>query len=112
MESGPPVQGVEGVSPRAVKVIVISVVFLPFAALAIALRLWARRLKRMPLALNDYLIIAAMVFAIGETVTIILAVTMGKVGYHISELSLDQIIALGKVMKSVRTVRCSLGTKK
>ena len=50
-----------GISPRAVKLIVICVVFLPLAAIATCLRIWARRLKRVPLTLNDYLIIAALV---------------------------------------------------
>ena len=56
-------EGNTGVSPRSIKLVVICAVFLPLAVVATGLRLWARRLKRVSLSLNDYLIVAALVGA-------------------------------------------------
>lgn len=82
--------------PGGVAILVICIIFLIPAALAVILRLWARRIKRVHLVLNDYLIIAALFFAITETVTLLLAVTKGKVGYHMTELTTSEIVSLAK----------------
>lgn len=80
--------------PGGVAILVICIIFLIPAALAVILRLWARRIKRVHLVLNDYLIIAALVkdlsqricrklmvlqfFAITETVTLLLGKHLPK----------------------------------
>ena len=44
-----------------INLIIVSAVFLALAILAVSLRIWSLRLKKKPLALNDYLIILALV---------------------------------------------------
>ena len=46
---------------KGIAFLVVDIVFIVLAAVAVGLRLWARRLKRSPLALNDYSVIAALV---------------------------------------------------
>lgn len=76
------------ISSQGVKIIVISIISLVPAAIAVGFRIWARRIKGVTLALNDYAIVAALVcrssfkealantvltkfFAISEGVTIL-----------------------------------------
>lgn len=61
MEHATVVEDVRQVSPRAVKNIVLCVIFLLFAASAVFLRVWARRLKGSSLYCNDYAVIAGLV---------------------------------------------------
>lgn len=46
---------------QGVMLITVSAIFLALAILAVALRLWSVRLKKRSLAVNDYLIILALV---------------------------------------------------
>lgn len=61
MERASFVEDVRGISPRAIKNVVLCVTFLLLAATAIALRIWARRIKGSVLCFNDYVILAALV---------------------------------------------------
>ncbi len=61
MERASFVENVGQVSPRAIKNIVLCVTFLVLAATAIALRIWARKIKGSFLCFNDYAILAALV---------------------------------------------------
>ena len=47
--------------PGGVKIVIICIVFIIPASLAVILRVWARRIQRVHLVWNDYLIIAALV---------------------------------------------------
>ena len=46
---------------KGIAFLVVDIVFTVLAAIAVGLRIWARRLKRCPLTLNDYSVIAALV---------------------------------------------------
>ena len=48
-------------SPGGTTIVIICVVFIIPAALAVGLRLWARRIKQVRLLANDYLVMAALV---------------------------------------------------
>ena len=48
-------------STYAAEHIVILIVFLSLATSAVGLRIWARRIQKVSLALNDYLILAGLV---------------------------------------------------
>lgn len=61
MEHATVVEDVRQVSPRAVKNVVLCVVFLMFAISAVSLRVWARRIKGSSLYWNDYAILAGLV---------------------------------------------------
>lgn len=49
------------ISPHAYIIILICAAFLLLAILAVAFRVWARKLKGLPLSVNDYAIFAALV---------------------------------------------------
>ena len=46
---------------RGITVVVLCTVFVPLSAIAVALRLLSRRLKKKALETNDYMILAALV---------------------------------------------------
>ena len=54
-------QDVRDISPRALKLLVISASCFALASGAVTLRLWARRTKGCHLCFNDYTILAAWV---------------------------------------------------
>ena len=53
-------------STYAAEHIVVMVVFATIAITAVGLRLWARRIQKMSLSSNDYLILAGLVFTLAE----------------------------------------------
>lgn len=61
MEHATVTEDVHQVSPRAVKNIVLCVIFLVLAISAVSLRVWARRIKGSSLYCNDYAILAGLV---------------------------------------------------
>ena len=61
MASSFPAVGPSSISSDGVKLIVVSAIFFPLAIVFGALRVWARRLKRCSLRLNDYMIFLALV---------------------------------------------------
>ena len=54
-------QDVRDISPRALKLLVVSASCFALASGAVTLRLWARRIKGCHLCFNDYAILAAWV---------------------------------------------------
>lgn len=48
-------------NPEGVKLLAVVVIFLTLAIIAVALRVWARTIKRAALQLNDYYIFLALV---------------------------------------------------
>lgn len=73
-------------SPGAVKLIAICCIFTPLAILAVALRIWARRLTKQRFVLNDWLIFAALVFNCGQSLLLIYTSVANGIGYHWTEL--------------------------
>lgn len=53
---------------QGVKLIVFDTVFLALSFVAVGLRLWARRLLQTKLQLNDWLLLIALVFQVGQSV--------------------------------------------
>ena len=47
---------------QGVMLVALSVIFLALGLIAVALRLWSRRLMKARLGLNDYLVLLAMVY--------------------------------------------------
>lgn len=73
-------------SPGAAKLITICCIFTPMAILAVFLRTWARRITKQRFVLNDWLILAALVFNCGQSVLLVYASVANGVGYHLTEL--------------------------
>ncbi|MCJ1477963.1 hypothetical protein MMC13_006638 [Lambiella insularis] len=67
-------------SQAGIAVIVITTVFESLAILAVILRLWSRRIQRTKLVLNDYAVLAALLFTTGLSASIVLAVTWAGEG--------------------------------
>ncbi len=61
MEHASLVENVREISPRAIKNVVLCIAFLVLAATAVALRIWARRIKSSLSCFNDHAILAALV---------------------------------------------------
>lgn len=85
----PPVDG-------GVTLTVFCSILIPLTLIAIVTRFWARALLRKSLELNDYLVAAGAVLAIGNAVTSILAVVYGGVGRQQLTV-MDQYPALSKM---------------
>ena len=61
MNDASTIANVRDISPRALKLLVVSASCFALASGAVALRLWARRIKGCCLCFNDYAILAAWV---------------------------------------------------
>ncbi|KAI1496432.1 hypothetical protein F5X99DRAFT_400466 [Biscogniauxia marginata] len=56
------------------------------AIIALGLRIWSRRIMKIPLAFNDYMAIAAMILTLGVIVNALVEVFTGGIGVHVSEI--------------------------
>ena len=80
-----------------IAIIVCGWLFQAIAAVAVALRVWARRLKKQKLVLNDYLAFAALVATILLNIGSTWAVVDAGQGQHASDLSGEQVTEYAKV---------------
>ncbi|KAJ8058508.1 hypothetical protein OCU04_012694 [Sclerotinia nivalis] len=63
-------------------IIAIAVVFSVLPSLGVSLRIWARKIKNVPLGIDDYLILPALFCTIFVNVTLIVSVVKGEHGSH------------------------------
>ncbi|KAJ9283323.1 hypothetical protein DTO021C3_9097 [Paecilomyces variotii] len=89
------------ISSKGAVVISITVTFSALSFLFVGLRLWARRLRRSTLTVNDFMIMAALVFQVGEMAVLILGTRSGGIGYHASMLSSKKMSYLMKIYMAV-----------
>lgn len=83
---------------RARNTVAICVAFAFLASVAVVARFWSRQLKRTKPALDDWLIIAGLLFYYLSAIQTILQVCIGRLGHHIdSGITPHQIILMGKV---------------
>ncbi|KAI1395047.1 hypothetical protein F4819DRAFT_220384 [Hypoxylon fuscum] len=73
----------------AIQTAVVLSISTTLALVAIGLRLWSRQIKRTPLGPNDYLIIIAMVLALGVYSNAMIEVFTGGIGHHVNEIIED-----------------------
>ncbi|KAI0389464.1 hypothetical protein F5Y17DRAFT_448888 [Xylariaceae sp. FL0594] len=71
--------------------IVISSVFLFFAIIAVVARFWARAVQRKSIWVDDYLIVASLIFTIATVVVGYALVINGGVGLHMADASEEQV---------------------
>ncbi|PQE23679.1 integral membrane protein [Rutstroemia sp. NJR-2017a BVV2] len=81
---------------RAIGILCATVIFTILPPVFVALRLWARKLKSTPLALNDYFIMIAAVLTTGFDINTIYCSTNGGFGQHITRMKPTEVIALEK----------------
>ena len=93
------------------RVIVIGVVFSLLAIAAVGGRIWARRLRKAALQLNDYLAMIALLFTLGLNATIVTAAIIGGLGQHMTSTTLREDIILAKVSSRSQQFRCSQRTR-
>ena len=83
---------------RARSTVVICVVFVVLATIAVAARFWARRIKGMKPALDDWLVVISLVFYYLLAIQTVLQVGIGRLGHHLDGgITPDQLIKMGKV---------------
>ena len=83
---------------RARATVAICVVFAFLATSAVIARFWSRRIKGTKPALDDWLVIASLIFYYLSVIDTILQVTLGRLGHHLEDgITPDQIILYGKV---------------
>ncbi|KAI0197912.1 hypothetical protein F4808DRAFT_437520 [Astrocystis sublimbata] len=75
-----------GATYQGTQVAVTALVSTPLAILALGLRIWSRRLLRMSLGFNDYMVILAMIFAIGLVGILIAESFLGIIGIRTQDL--------------------------
>lgn len=96
-------------SSNGVRVVIVAAVFVPFATIAVVLRFYARFLKKVTYGPEDWLLLASterfyssaqygtepnvlkQILLYAYAVTSILAVCIGGIGYHVSEMSPVQL---------------------
>ncbi|PVI02061.1 hypothetical protein DM02DRAFT_627119 [Periconia macrospinosa] len=69
-----------------------SILFLILPFPFVFMRLWARWMKKTRLAINDYLVLLALLFTSGYNAAMIVASVRGGYGQHIWTLSVDEIM--------------------
>ncbi|KAJ9294475.1 hypothetical protein DTO271G3_6743 [Paecilomyces variotii] len=89
------------ISSKGAVVIIVTVTFSALSFLFVGLRLWARRVRRSTLTVNDFMIMAALVFQVGEMAVLILGTRLGGIGYHASMLSSNKLNHLMKIYMAV-----------
>ncbi|MCJ1313883.1 hypothetical protein MMC25_007563 [Agyrium rufum] len=78
---------------------VITTVIASFIAIAaVGLRLWGRRVAGVRFALDDYLVIASLVFTIGLNITNILGFVYGGCGLPLGQWTPDNVVVLAKLV--------------
>ncbi|KAM0795055.1 hypothetical protein BDR22DRAFT_872508 [Usnea florida] len=83
---------------RTIKAIIVVNSVFPFAAaVAVALRLKARRLKAMSLNSSEYVILVALAITIVHSMVYIYCATNGGMGQHVQNLSDIEFVIFGKV---------------
>lgn len=82
-----------------IQLLIICWVFTPLAIVAVGLRLWARRVKRQSLVLNDWAITAALVFNCGQSALLTYASVCGGIGHHMVELVVRWPEAVPRLLK-------------
>ncbi|KAI1739170.1 hypothetical protein F4680DRAFT_149791 [Xylaria scruposa] len=65
------------------------------------LRLWSRRLKRVSLAVEDWLHIASLIFFYGLAVAIILSAITGGAGHHLKALQPWHVVRYSEIIFSI-----------
>jgi len=78
-------------------IIIIGAIFIPLNILAVALRLWARHMKKTSLKVTDYLIIIALFLNFANYGTGIDFAVNGAIGLPIQKATADEIVTALKV---------------
>ena len=71
------------------------------ATIAVIARFWSRRVKGMKPALDDWLIVAGLIFYYTSAIQTILQVIMGRLGHHLTDgVTVEQLTVNGKVSET------------
>ncbi|KAI0405459.1 hypothetical protein F4802DRAFT_185863 [Xylaria palmicola] len=85
--------------------LIIEAVFLAvLAGVWTGLRFYCRRIKRVPLAIEDYVHFAALVFYYGQIITTLYSVLAGGAGHHVGELQSWHIVRFSQAIFAVQVL--------
>ena len=85
---------------RGSQSIAVSIAFTAVAAAFLSLRLWTRLAIVRNFGPEDWIIIAACILSVGNTVAVAFEVHYGQ-GHHINTLSIDSIVNILKVSRGL-----------
>ncbi|KAI2637748.1 hypothetical protein GGS26DRAFT_544993 [Hypomontagnella submonticulosa] len=71
---------------EALQVVAVSLTALTLSIIATGLRIWSRRLQKVPLAFNDYMVFVGLVLTIGSLSSTISACFVGGLGVHLKDV--------------------------
>lgn len=71
---------------KSITLFVLTCLFYILAIVFAGLRIYARRLKRIILAADDYMILAALVVYTGQTISTFLQILLGGAGHHVADI--------------------------
>ncbi|KAI0543190.1 hypothetical protein GGR58DRAFT_451061 [Xylaria digitata] len=91
-------------SPGGINLIIEAVFLGVLAGIWTAMRFYCRRIKRVPLAIEDYIHFAALVFYYGQIVTSFVSVLAGGAGHHLWELQSWHIVRFSKAIFAVQVL--------
>ncbi|MCJ1312975.1 hypothetical protein MMC25_006651 [Agyrium rufum] len=97
-EMPPPPPPSDGLSGPSIATIVVSVVFPALSALVVGARIYARRMKAKELALDDWMILLALVVTIASCIPYIVGATIGGIGTHMYYVTEEQALRFGKIL--------------
>ncbi|KAI1827659.1 hypothetical protein F4861DRAFT_329038 [Xylaria intraflava] len=85
-------------SGGGINLIVEAVFLTALTGLWTAMRLYCRHIKRVPLAIEDYIHLAALFFYYGQVITSFVSVLAGGAGHHVDELQSWHIVRFSKAI--------------
>ncbi|KAI1308252.1 hypothetical protein F5Y03DRAFT_95715 [Xylaria venustula] len=98
------------ISPKATVLVGPVTAFYILDIAALALRVWARHIKKATWKLSDYAIFIATIFATGYVAICWLTVAKGGLGYPNSQVALPQQLLVRKAMFAAWILQCSANT--
>jgi hypothetical protein len=87
---------------RALSCVVIAVIFPVLATLCVVGRFISRRIQRGGYGADDWIILLALLAVYGQMTIIIMSTVYGGVGFHIKDLSKENLVMFYKVSKRTK----------
>ncbi|KAI1743353.1 hypothetical protein F4680DRAFT_409871 [Xylaria scruposa] len=85
--------------------LIVEAVFLSvLTGLWTAMRFYCRRIKRVPLAIEDHIHFAALIFYYGQVITTLYSVLAGGAGHHVDELQSWHVVRFSQAIFAIQVL--------
>ncbi|KAI1097856.1 hypothetical protein F4804DRAFT_326346 [Jackrogersella minutella] len=91
-------------SSRGLHLIIEGIFLALFTGVWTGMRLWCRRMKKVPISIEDWLHLTALFFFYGQVVTCFISVSMGGAGHHVNELQPWHIVRFYKAIFAIQVL--------